>query len=106
MSGGRYSRLDSLQDNDSTSSLNAHKTPLSLVYSGYYYWVYGTLDNRGSDGFFWSSTSGSTVGALDLHFLSTRLIPQGGYGKVGGFTIRCVGQFSPNLSLTSVYRSL
>ncbi|MBR3204398.1 hypothetical protein IKF81_01815, partial [Candidatus Saccharibacteria bacterium] len=46
----------SLQDNDSTSSLNAHKTPLSLVYSGYYSWINGNLNNRGSNGYFWSST--------------------------------------------------
>ena len=82
----------SLQDNDTTSSLNAQKTPLSLVYSGHYYWVDGSLYNRGSRGDFWSSTPGSTVGARLLGFLSTRLVPQSGNDKIDGFSIRCVAQ--------------
>ncbi|MBR3204260.1 hypothetical protein IKF81_01080, partial [Candidatus Saccharibacteria bacterium] len=82
----------SLQDNDSTSSLNAQKTPLSLVYSGYYYWVNGTLYTRGLRGYFWSSTPYSAAGAHYLTFYSTRLIPQGGDVKISGFTVRCVGQ--------------
>ncbi|MBR3204527.1 hypothetical protein IKF81_02490 [Candidatus Saccharibacteria bacterium] len=85
MSGGRY-----LQDNDSTSTINAHKTPLSLVYSGDYYWVNGSLNGRGSHGNFWSSTPNSAAGAHFLNFYSTRLIPQNGYGKIDGLTIRCV----------------
>ncbi|MBR3204603.1 hypothetical protein IKF81_02900 [Candidatus Saccharibacteria bacterium] len=82
----------SLQDNDSTSSLNAHKTPLSLVYSGNYHWVNGSLGYRGSDGDFWSSTPYSAASAHDLGFVSTRLMPQHGSHKVYGFTIRCVVQ--------------
>ncbi|MBR3204181.1 hypothetical protein IKF81_00665, partial [Candidatus Saccharibacteria bacterium] len=82
----------SLQDNDSASSLNAHKTPLSLVYSGYYYWVNGILYLRGSYGLFWSSAPYSTAYAHDLNFYSTRLIPQNGSNKINGFTVRCVGQ--------------
>ncbi|MBR3204523.1 hypothetical protein IKF81_02470, partial [Candidatus Saccharibacteria bacterium] len=81
----------SLQDNGD-SSTNTHKTPLSLVYSGYYYWINGSLNNRGSLGLFWSSTPSSTANARSLVFDSTRLVPQDGNGKVGGFTIRCVVQ--------------
>ncbi len=80
----------SLQDNDSTSSLNVHKTPLSLVYSGYYPWVYGNLNTRGSYGYFWSSTPYSAAHAHYLYFNSTRLLPQYGGDKVGGYSIRCV----------------
>ena len=82
----------SLQDNDSTSTINTHKTPLSLVYSGDYDWVNGHLSNRGSVGFFWSSTPYSTANARYLYFYSTRLIPQSGNDKIYGLTIRCVGQ--------------
>ncbi len=80
----------SLQDNDSTSSLNAHKTPLSLVYSGHYNWVNGILVDRGSYGRFWSSTPFSTAGAHYLTFYSARLMPQTGDYKVYGLAIRCV----------------
>ena len=79
----------SLQDNGD-SSTSAQKTPLSLVYSGDYDWVNGNLSNRGSNGFFWSSTPYSAAGAHNLYFSSTRLVPQGGYHKLGGLTIRCV----------------
>ncbi|MBR3204352.1 hypothetical protein IKF81_01565 [Candidatus Saccharibacteria bacterium] len=82
----------SLQDNDSTSSLNAHKTPLSLVYSGYYGWVDGNLNYRGSGGYFWSSTPYSTTNARNLYFYSTRLRPQNGFNKIYGLPIRCVGR--------------
>ena len=82
----------SLQDNDSTSSLNTHKTPLSLVYSGNSNWAEGYLAFRGSNGYFWSSTPDSTAIARVLDFYSTRLLPLNGGDKVGGFTIRCVAQ--------------
>ncbi|MBR3204374.1 hypothetical protein IKF81_01695 [Candidatus Saccharibacteria bacterium] len=91
----------SLQDNGD-SSTNAHKTPLSLVYSGNYYWVDGNLYSRGSYGDFWSSTPSSAASAHLLLFDPTRLVPQGGGNKIYGFTIRCVGQFSPNLRLASI----
>ncbi|MBR3204676.1 hypothetical protein IKF81_03265 [Candidatus Saccharibacteria bacterium] len=86
------SRNYSLQDNDSTSTINAHKTPLSLVYSGGYHWVLGYLYNRGSYGYFWSSTPSSAASARVLVFYSTRLIPQSDSNKIFGFTIRCVGR--------------
>ncbi len=79
-----------LQDNDSTSSLNVHKTPLSLVYSGGYSGVYGNLYDRGSGGYFWSSTPYLAAYAHRLYFYSTRLIPQSGGDKMYGLTIRCV----------------
>ncbi|MBR3204679.1 hypothetical protein IKF81_03280 [Candidatus Saccharibacteria bacterium] len=81
----------SLQDNGD-SSTNAHKTPLSLVYSGVYYWVNGSLNGRGSSGGFWSSTPNSAAVARNLYFYSTRLLPQNGDNKIGGLTIRCVVQ--------------
>ncbi|MBR3204157.1 hypothetical protein IKF81_00540 [Candidatus Saccharibacteria bacterium] len=81
----------SLQDNGD-SSTSAHKTPLSLVYSGDYSWVGGNLSNRGLNGYFWSSTPASTAIAQHLHFYSTRLVPQSSLNKIDGFTIRCVVQ--------------
>ncbi|MBR3204101.1 hypothetical protein IKF81_00245 [Candidatus Saccharibacteria bacterium] len=82
----------SLQDNDSTSSLNAQKTPLSLVYSGHYLWVNGNLSNRGSNGNFWSSTPSSTAVAYLLGFDFTRLVPRNVLNKLNGLSIRCVIQ--------------
>ncbi len=81
----------SLQDNGD-SSTNAHKAPLSLVYSGHYSWVNGYLYGRGSSGGFWSSTPYYSAVARFLDFDSTRLIPQNGDYKVSGFIIRCVGR--------------
>ncbi|MBR3204375.1 hypothetical protein IKF81_01700 [Candidatus Saccharibacteria bacterium] len=81
-----------LQDNDSTSSLNAHKTPLSFVYSGAYGWGGADLYNRGSGSAFWSSTPFSATGAHGSDFYSAHLLPQYGYNKIYGFTIRCVVQ--------------
>ena len=81
----------SLQDNGD-SSTSARKTPLSLVYSGYYYWVNGNLNGRGSYGYFWSSTPFSATGAHGSDFYSAHLLPQYGYNKIYGFTIRCVVQ--------------
>ncbi|MBR3204081.1 hypothetical protein IKF81_00145 [Candidatus Saccharibacteria bacterium] len=81
----------SLQDNGD-SSTSAHKTPLSLVYSGNYHWVHGNLYNRGSNGYFWSSTPYFTANAHVLYFTSARLVPQDGYSRIYGFSIRCVGR--------------
>ncbi|MBR3204080.1 hypothetical protein IKF81_00140 [Candidatus Saccharibacteria bacterium] len=81
----------SLQDNGD-SSTSARKTPLSLVYSGIYSWVYGGLYYRGSDGYFWSPTPYSAASAHNLTFNSTRLVPRFGDNKISGLTIRCVGR--------------
>ncbi|MBR3204396.1 hypothetical protein IKF81_01805 [Candidatus Saccharibacteria bacterium] len=81
----------SLQDNGD-SSTSARKTPLSLVYSGYYGWINGNLVDRGSYGGFWSSTPGSAAYARNFYFNSTRLVLQNAVDKIYGLTIRCVGQ--------------
>ena len=70
-----------------------HKMPLSIVFSGYYYWVSGSLDYRGSYGYYWSSTPASNYySAYNLNFNSTYVYPQGGSNKPNGFTIRCVAR--------------
>ena len=70
-----------------------HKMPLSIVFSGYYGWVNGNLNSRGSYGYYWSSTPYSLYyGAYYLYFGSTYVHPQRSSDKPNGFTIRCVAR--------------
>ncbi|MBR2587168.1 hypothetical protein IKE71_02215 [Candidatus Saccharibacteria bacterium] len=67
--------------------------PLSIPFAGNYEWANGALNNRGSNGVYWSSTPYSAGGAHALGmnyggYLSAQL----GNDKVGGFTIRCVAE--------------
>ena len=73
-------------------SLAMHEIPLSVVFSGDYYWVNGGLGSRGTYGYFWSSTPYATTYARYLAFSSTSVYPQGGNNKTYGFTIRCVAR--------------
>ena len=75
---------------DTTGSAAARKFPLSLVYSGLYYWGGGYLNNQGGYGYWWSSTAYSTTNARFLRVLSSRLIPQDGDNRAVGFSVRCV----------------
>ena len=69
-----------------------HKLPLSIPFTGHYSWQHGYLNNRGTRGYFWSSSVASTTNARDLNFSSTYVYPQYGYDKVYGFTVRCVAR--------------
>ena len=78
---------------DATSpSLKMHQAPLSIIFSGNYYWVSGNLGSRGSYGFYWSSTPSSSVYARSLGFSSTSVGPQYNGNKPYGFTVRCVAR--------------
>ena len=64
--------------------------------SGNLYWGSGNLYDRGTDGYFWSSTPGSYTDSRSLYFYSTYINPKYGYRKPYGFTLRCVAfQSSP-----------
>jgi len=64
--------------------------PLSIPFTGYYYWTNGALGYRGSVGGFWSSTAYSTTGARGLYFYASSISPQYYGNKVSGFSVRCV----------------
>ena len=63
--------------------------PNNILYSGY---VNGSsLNNRGSNGSFWSSTAISSNDAYNLGFFSSGVYPGTGYNfKYYGRTVRCV----------------
>ena len=73
-------------------SRRARNYPLSIIFSGYYYWVGGYLNNRGSNGNYWSSTPSSTIDARYLNLYSTRVNPQDSGSKTFGLTVRCVAR--------------
>jgi uncharacterized protein (TIGR02145 family) len=57
---------------------------------GNYNWSNGALNNRGTNGNFWSSAAYSTTNAHNLNFNSTNFNPQNGNNKGNGFSVRCV----------------
>ena len=68
----------------------SRRYPLSYVYSGYYYWGNGNLNGQDSLGYWWSTAAYNDSEAYNLYMNSSSLNPQSYYGKVGGFSLRCV----------------
>ena len=75
---------------NTASSRTMRQIPLSIPFTGYYYWAGGALNARGSGGYFWSSTAYSTAGARGLYFGASNIGPQSNNGKVSGLSVRCV----------------
>jgi hypothetical protein len=69
-----------------TSRINGNSIffPASGGYNG------TTLDNRGTNGFYWSSTWNSETNARDMDFKSTGVYPQSIDSRRLGFTVRAV----------------
>ena len=69
-----------------TSNINGNSVffPASGYYNG------TTLNNRGSDGFYWSSTYNSETNARSLNFGSSEVNPTRNYYRRLGFTVRAV----------------
>ena len=78
--------------NSSAGSQKMRSVPLSIIFSGSFYWVNGGLYGRGTDGSYWSSTPYASTNSRRLVFNSTYVNPQGGYNKSYGFTVRCVAR--------------
>ena len=68
------------------------RAPLSVPFSGVYRHYAGVVVNVGSEGDFWSSTSGSSRLAYGLYFYSYLLYPQYATSKGYGLAVRCVAQ--------------
>ena len=74
---------------DATASKNLRAYPNNFVYSGYF--VVSSAGNRGSNGYYWSSTAYSSDYAYYLGFDSSLVYPGTGYGgKYFGRSVRCV----------------
>jgi len=69
-----------------TSNINGNSIffPASGNYDG------TTLDNRGSNGYYWSSAYNSETFARSLRFDSSEVNPTGSYNRRRGFTVRAV----------------
>ena len=62
--------------------------PNNFVLSGAF--SYGSPEDRGTSGFYWSSTSSSNVSNFELYLRSSYASPIVGGGKFHGMTVRCV----------------
>ena len=78
--------------NNSTGSTKIRQSPLDFVYTGYYYYISGSLYNEGSYGRYWSRTAVSGTYAYLLDFNSSNVVPQNNYGRGYGYALRCVGR--------------
>ena len=63
---------------------------LSYVRSGNYNWNSGGLNNRGSNGNYWSAATYNTNNSRNLNFNASNLNPRNGNNKGNGFAVRCV----------------
>ncbi|MBR3180932.1 hypothetical protein IKF63_02535 [Candidatus Saccharibacteria bacterium] len=64
--------------------------PLSVMMSGYLSWDSDNLGNRGTHGYFWSSTPYAYTYSHNLNFASTSVNPMYGSSKPNGLPLRCV----------------
>ncbi len=87
--------LNSLINNGSWTTVstaegsnNWRKYPNNFVFAGY--WSSSSSYDRGTDGFYWSSTVYYSNYAYYLRFDSTSVNPASSYGKSNGFSVRCV----------------
>jgi uncharacterized protein (TIGR02145 family) len=65
---------------------------LMLPAAGYRYNVDGTLYNRGSYGYYWSSTEYGTYNAWHLYFLIDDADTYSGNVRTFGFSVRCIAE--------------
>jgi len=49
-----------------------------------------SVNNAGSNGYYWSSTWNSTTNAYNMNFNSSNVWPQNNNNKNNGFAVRCV----------------
>ena len=78
--------------NNSTGSTKLRQSPLAFVYTGYYRYDTGSLNDEGSIGYCWSRTTYSGSFAYGLTFGSSGVYPQNNRDRGNGFALRCVGR--------------
>ncbi len=69
-------------------SNNWRSFPNNFVYSGY--WNGSLAYDRGSYGYYWSSTASDSGSAYYLGFGSDGVGPTSSYSKYNGYSVRCV----------------
>jgi hypothetical protein len=67
-----------------------HNSELELHAAGSLGGSDGSLGNRGSDGYYWSSTQSSSPHGWNLHFLSSDSYMNDYHAKANGFSLRCL----------------
>ena len=92
-SGGFYNLNYKINNNsnvtDATASRNLRAYPNNFVYSGRFF--NSSASNRGSGGYYWSSTAVSSSSAYNLYFNSSSVSPgTRSYNKYNGNSVRCV----------------
>ena len=91
-----YSTAAGYNQNNRAAINKVMSLPLSVPFAGYYEWTNGALNNRGSTGYYWSSTatsSDSGTNAYDLNvYYGGYLYPQNYNNKTYGLTVRCVAE--------------
>ena len=71
-------------------SMAMRKLPLSLPFTGHYYWGNGKLYYRDSGGYFWSSAAAQNNYGRHLVLRTNNISPQNGLSKNYGLSVRCV----------------
>ena len=74
------------------SSRALRSLPLSVMMSGVLSWSSGNLSNRGTNGYFRSSTPYAYTASHGLGFNSAGVNPKSGYYKPDGLALRCVAR--------------
>ena len=70
-------------------SARLRQFPNNFVYSGY--WISGSANRRGSNGYYWSSTARSHYNAYNLYFYKSYVYPGTNLNdKYVGQSVRCV----------------
>ena len=91
------SRTGTFSENNTNYGVALHYGPnvstklLTLPAAGNRNNTDGTLDNRGTNGFYWSSTENGT-NAFGLGFNSSAVSPAGSNSRTYGFSLRCIAE--------------
>jgi len=70
---------------------DASTKSLTLPAAGYRNLTNGALNNRGTNGFYWSSTENGSY-AYSFYFLSSNVNPARNSNRTGGFSVRCIAE--------------
>ena len=79
-------------------STSARSYPVSLVYSGYYFWRWANLNRQNSAGDWWTSTAHSSVNSYGVYIDSTLLLIPDNYEKEYGVSLH----IPPMLSISII----
>ena len=86
--GNTTGEYQALYNNASYNTYANYRSALHLSLSGYFY--YGSVDNQGSYGRWWSSTRNDNYGMYYLYADTSSIYPANDYIRYGGNSVRCV----------------